>query len=246
LNKLRFINLANRLKKNEDTIQNLRSKGFFVDEYTRLEASFENDIPALGCAKSHYKCISDFISNGDESSITIIEDDWRFLVSKMQLDEIISYVENSVKNWDVIQLSATDVTSSEIDRIDTKYGELRIYKILKATSTAAYIVNQDYLTTLNTLFSKSIKRMQINKTEIRKINNAYYSKGGNKIEKNVLDKAAINYHTAIDHVWGEGQFENNFIGINLQTGFCQVYESDISGYPTDNQNRQLSKTRIQI
>ena len=139
-----------------------------------------------------------------------------------------------------------DVTSSEIDRIDTKYGELRIYKILKATSTAAYIVNQDYLTTLNTLFSKSIKRMQINKTEIRKINNAYYSKGGNKIEKNVLDKAAINYHTAIDHVWGEGQFENNFIGINLQTGFCQVYESDISGYPTDNQNRQLSKTRIQI
>jgi GR25 family glycosyltransferase involved in LPS biosynthesis len=246
LKNLRFINLAKRQSKKDDTIQNLRSQGFYVDESTRLEAIYDSDVPALGCAKSHYECVSNFMAYTDNSAVIIIEDDWRFLVNREQLDEIISLVESSVDNWDVIQLSATDATSVEIDSLESKYGELKIYKILKATSTAAYIVRKDFLPTLNSYFSKSIKRIQINMDEIIKINNAYYSKGGNNIEKNIRDKTAVNYHTAIDHVWGEGQFENNFIGINLQTGYCQVYDSDISSYPSDNKTRQLSTTKIKI
>lgn len=237
-----YINLDDRVDKREVTEINLTEYGLGGKNFKRFSAVREVDIPALGCSKSHYMAIANFVVYSKKEFVFIIEDDWRFSV---QISEIERYVELLYRNnpeFKVLLLSATDALSSDngIIKLDERVNAV---PILKSTSTAAYVLNRKYALELNSIFSKSIERIARNSKEIVDINRDYYSKNGNKDKDVVSKKVAVNVLTALDHVWGELSINGGFYSLNYRVGFCDELSSDISGYSINNADRQFAKKR---
>lgn len=240
----RYINLDSREDKRKATEENLFLHGFAIDSDTRFRASIDTLIPALGCARSHYACLAGLLAHSGADAYLIIEDDWRFYIEYKDLIKIVTAINANIPDWNVIQLSATDAISTPMQSIACDLATINASRLLQANSAGAYVVKSDFAVTLNHCFAKSIKMFQENRETVHEINKNYYSPGGNKVPKYYHEKNSVDMRMAIDWTWGEWQWMYNFIGIDVATGYCHVYASDISAFPTDNKDRQFSKTRI--
>ena len=127
-----YINLENRKDRNKQFIRQL--KGFSTN-YKRLNATYHEDFGALGCSKSHIRCLENAIQE-DLDNVLVFEDDFKFIRNKRKVyDEITNFIKNE-KTWDVLLLSCNMEERTPYNKI--------VDKVTNSQTASGYLVNKHY------------------------------------------------------------------------------------------------------
>jgi GR25 family glycosyltransferase involved in LPS biosynthesis len=133
-----YINLIDRVDRNEHMIQELSRMGFSKTKIHRLDAVYNQICGHLGCTDSHIKAL-DFARNQQWKRFMILEDDFHFKLSIPETDNILkTFFDKYQDNWDVFMLATVWTQKKDTD-IDC------IKKIISGTTTSGYLVNMNYL-----------------------------------------------------------------------------------------------------
>lgn len=152
-----LISLNHRADRRDAFKKNIESNGFESNEFKTIEAIENKDFGALGCAKSHVKALSYFLTNTENQYCCIFEDDFNFRQSKTISEGVINKIINDFNKWNVILLSGTFVTP--MPTVSSTHNHA-INKVFEANSTSGYIVNRKYTNTLISIFIDSIVLME--------------------------------------------------------------------------------------
>lgn len=132
-----YINLDSRTDRWEH-IENI-FYNFDIDKYQRFSAVYHDD-GIIGCGKSHLKVLELARERGYKN-VLIIEDDFDFLISKEEFENIVEQIFINGFNGDVCMFSYNLITSCEI-------GEPHKVRVLEAQTASCYLVMSHYYDTL--------------------------------------------------------------------------------------------------
>jgi glycosyl transferase family 25 len=144
-----FINLDRRTDRRKE----------FEGECMKMEIKSErfsavsHTVPALGCSLSHIAVLKLARDRGYDC-VCIFEDDFEFLVSKEDYHQLIASLP---ENFDVVMLGYYIVSSQPHDDV---FG-----KVIAATTTSCYIVNQRFYNTLIRNLEEAVSLFQANMHE---------------------------------------------------------------------------------
>ena len=234
--KVMYINLSERSDKNEKVIKNLLAKGFLNEKIERIDAVKVSDLGTLGCVKSHIIALTNHMIFGDEEYLLVLEDDFRFTISNSTFLEYLLMLKATL-DFDVWQISATDPIFYKL----SDSAELNnIYRVIKANSTAAYLVKKSYIPKMLKYFIDSFERLTLNRDIISRIYNSYYNVDYENITEYIKKSASMLVMTThLDNVWSGGQLTNNFVAIGKEIGEIENLNSDITGRIDDQSSRQF-------
>ena len=138
IDKVIYINLEERKDRREST-ESLLGKIFEKNKIIRCNA-IKSDCGAVGCTKSHIKCL-EYAINNECKNILIVEDD--IDISKYKSEYIF---EKLVRNdYDVINLSGTNFSYNPFT-----------YKLYRCKSSGSYMVNKHYYRKLKSTFEEGL------------------------------------------------------------------------------------------
>lgn len=218
-----FINLEQSTDRAHDLLENLRAMNYPLESLERIPAVSTPRNGMLGCSKSHILALSQFLV-GDKNYALILEDDFRFTISFELFSQLLELLNSPNLNWDVFQLSARDATGYRIGSVTINNKKVDIMRILKAGSTAAYLVRREFAYILIKDFLDSACHIENNFGFIESI---LLSARNNRCAETL--KAKHNIMTiACDHMWHKSQLSAKFIGINATIGFPGSYLSAIT------------------
>lgn len=100
--------------------------------------------PQVGCAMSHMKALS-HARQHEFTSIMILEDDFTFHTSRVQLDQQLTRLFSYYPNWEVVQLSTVNSKT-----VPTRTPG--ITKVIRADTTAGYLVRDTAIIPLFNIF----------------------------------------------------------------------------------------------
>jgi GR25 family glycosyltransferase involved in LPS biosynthesis len=129
-NKHFYINLDIRKDRNAECITELKKLG--IKKPNRFSAIVD-DIPLIGCAKSHIACLEKAKSLGWDY-VLIFEDDIKIESKKKCLEKVNKYIKQDF--WDVLYLGCWNVKPPIVKN--------DIAKVVKAWTTHAYIIKSHY------------------------------------------------------------------------------------------------------
>lgn len=136
--------------KNETTEREIKKIDPTLSRTLKID-SVENKIPALGITQSHIAALQEFVKNNAWNTCLILEDDFHFTDTNTALiNRTIKYFMDTVKNYDMLLLSANDNDSKTED---TEYPFIN--KIKTTSNKSAYIITRKYLFKLLGNFMKS-------------------------------------------------------------------------------------------
>ena len=136
INKYHFyINLSERSKKNEDTIEEL--KRFGISKPNRFEA-IKHEIGIVGCVQSHIKCI-ELAKERDYPFVCIFEDDVVFRDIEKCRDMLNKYIDY---DYDVLYIGCR-ILNNKYEFITEE-----LIRINKAYTFHAYIIKSHYYDTI--------------------------------------------------------------------------------------------------
>jgi glycosyl transferase family 25 len=146
-----YINLESRTDRKIHVEKQLKKIGITAERFNAIK------LPngALGCSMSHLKCI-ELAKQNDWDSVLIVEDDIKFLNTKLFISQLNMFFELH-NNWDVVLLAGNNVPPYEtID--DT------CIKVSKCQTTTGYIVKKHYYNILIDNIRNSITNLIKNPT----------------------------------------------------------------------------------
>jgi len=195
-----LINLDKRTDRLIKFIENISECGFDPSTITRLSAIEDTDFGGVGCAKSHVWALTDFIVNSSQKYCIVLEDDFRFIKSKSELNDALKKIEFINPLFKVFLLTCLQPISFPI-------GVGEVHEIFEGHCTAGYIVSREYTPTLLSCFYRSIMMME---------------KYRNKQPRNLIyDRFAI------DQDWKKYQREGGWYSTVPQIGTHEASYSDI-------------------
>jgi glycosyl transferase, family 25 len=196
------INLDHRTDRYASFVSSCNQNSLESSEIFRISASYEPDFGGLGCAKSHLRTLTHFLTCSSNQHCAIFEDDfsWNNDVSLLN-SEFKIFVKN-IPNYNVFLLSGAHVIKGEaITHLSDHY------EIFESSTASGYIVNRNYIPVLINIFSNSILMME----KYKKVN----------------ERELIYSRFAIDQVWKSEQRKGNwFAKIPMHGKQCPSY-SDI-------------------
>jgi glycosyl transferase family 25 len=133
IEKIIYINLEERSDRKELLLKELSNISNIDDKLIRFNAIKDTKHGAIGCTKSHIKCLEMAIKN-NWNNVLILEDDavWN------NYDNGIQILNNLMSNqFDVILLGGTFINLNN-----------ETFKLNKAQATTAYVVSNHYFKTL--------------------------------------------------------------------------------------------------
>jgi len=150
--KIYYINLDHR-KDRCAHINNELSK-FSIDQnkIKRISGIYIKNFGPLGCAKSHYLALQDFINSKEETCV-ILEDDFEFLFEPEYINNLLQQVFDNKINFDVLMLSANILNS-----IKTEFNF--IDKIIDAQTLSGYCVSKNFAPILLNNYRESIYNLE--------------------------------------------------------------------------------------
>jgi hypothetical protein len=143
-----YINLDHRKDRKTSIVEKINKMGFNPEIVHRIPAIHNKECGHIGCGLSHIKALDLAIQN-NWKRILILEDDFRFSVSRNVFDAYMTEATNVA--WDVLLLTKCQGNFKE-----TK-GHLQ--KVVYCTTTPGYIVNDHYYKTLKANFMESVDIM---------------------------------------------------------------------------------------
>lgn len=127
-----YINLNRRTDRRAEIEQEFAEKGLIVERFPAIEYT----PGAIGCNLSHIEVLKMAKSRGYES-VMIFEDDFQFLVSKEEWDQLIAQLP---KSYDVVMLGYNLKQTQP-------YSEI-FDKVIEGQTTSGYIVHSRFYDTL--------------------------------------------------------------------------------------------------
>lgn len=198
-----LISLEHRSDRREDFIDNIKKQGFAEDQFNWLVAIEDKNFGGLGCAKSHLLALCEFVTKNDSPYCCIVEDDFRFRISKPEIENLINLIDTDY-NWDVFMLAGTQIvgipTSLEIH-------PHKIEKLFEGNTSSGYILKRSYA-----------KKLMVNMLEC--------IEGMERFR--FLEPRKLVYHSfALDQVWKFMQRKDNWYCTNPMAGYQAEGFSDI-------------------
>ena len=141
-----YINLDHREDRKASILKQVSDIGFNPAIVHRIPAILNKQCGHLGCGESHVKALELAIERGWNRTL-ILEDDFRFDVSRTRLDEYLT--EADQESWDVLLLAKGHSS------LHDKKGNMR--KVKSCTTASGYIVQKPYYTTLHSNFADSVR-----------------------------------------------------------------------------------------
>lgn len=192
-----YVNLANKTERKQKLLENLKQLDIPDNMIHRIDANYNEHCGHLGCSKSHIKGIN-LAKQNNWKRFLVLEDDFRFKLSKDKIFNMLSDIYQKLNNnWDVIMLSSH--TNNYDVKIDTQYNNLKKPQYL--TGTCSYIVNSNYLDTLQNNYVEGMQLLEKEVDEFKKT----------KIDpiRGKSDKLA-NTWVALDRHWTKLQKKDNW------------------------------------
>ena len=145
IEKIIYINLEERSDRKELLLKELSNIPNIDDKLIRFNAIKDTIYGAIGCTKSHIKCLEMAIKN-NWKNVLILEDDamWNNYDNRIQiLDNLMS------NQFDVILLGGTFISLNE-----------KTFKLNKAQTAIAYVVSNHYFKTLLDNYIEGLQNLE--------------------------------------------------------------------------------------
>jgi GR25 family glycosyltransferase involved in LPS biosynthesis len=214
INKYFIINLKHRTDRLKHILNECNKVNIDKNKIEIIEAVYEPELGALGCAKSHIIALEKFISSNDQTCI-VFEDDFTFIKDKNYIDEKINYIWD--KNWDVILLAGNIIN---IQKNNDSFS-----KVIEVWTTSGYLINKKYASILLNNFIES-------KTKLEEIQN-------NILEDNLIyDKKMIEYEREVQKLM---YFKLHSKINSLKKPEKKDFNKEISEYNIDQNWKKLQK-----
>ena len=149
IDKIYIINLKYRTDRLEHIIGELNKVNVDKNKVEIIEAVYEPELGALGCAKSHIIALEKFIFSKNKNCL-ILEDDFSFVKDRKYIDNKLNSIINN--DWDVIMFSGN---IRKIDQINESFA-----KVIEIWTTSGYLVNQNYASKILDNFKESREELQ--------------------------------------------------------------------------------------
>ena len=146
-----IINLKHRTDRLEHILEELEKVEIDKNKIQIVEAIYEPELGALGCAKSHIIALEKFMSSNYKNCL-ILEDDFTFIKEREYIDQKINYIMDNL-NWDVILLAGYILKVKE----DIKNN---IAKVIDVQTTSGYIINKNFASSLLNNYNESVLELQ--------------------------------------------------------------------------------------
>ena len=146
IDKIIYINLNRRIDRKEEIENELNN---FNLNYERFEAI---DIPGfgcVGCSKSHLAVLK-IAKQNNYKNILILEDDFKFLVSKEEFEKNLTDFFSLNLHFDVCMLSYG------LEKWEELHDNNVVNRMLKSLTTSGYIVNNHYYDKLIEIYETSV------------------------------------------------------------------------------------------
>jgi GR25 family glycosyltransferase involved in LPS biosynthesis len=148
------INLKHRTDRLENIIKELQSMEVDEKKIRRINAIYDKEFGALGCAQSHRLALSMFMKDKEASNCLILEDDFMFSRDKTYVDSTLNEVFDNLKKWDVLMVSGNLVS------VDARKDNEKYVKVYDAQTTSGYAVTKEFAPKLIDCFKKSEENMK--------------------------------------------------------------------------------------
>ena len=149
IDKIIYINLNKRTDRREQIEKELND---FDLSYERFEAIEVPEFGCLGCGKSHLQVLKLAIERKYEH-ILMLEDDFRFLVSKEEFEKQLSDFFNLQMDYDVCFISYN------LRRYEPLENNI-VNKVLEVQSASGYIIHKKYYDTLIELYEYAMPLLE--------------------------------------------------------------------------------------
>jgi len=149
-----IINLKHRTDRLEQIMNDLKVMEVDEKKIRRINAIYDKEFGALGCAQSHRLALSMFLKDKEAKNCLILEDDFMFSRDKTYVDATLTEVFESLKKWDVLMLSGNLVS------IDARRENEKYVKVYDAQTTSGYAVTKEFAPKLVECFKKSEENMK--------------------------------------------------------------------------------------
>lgn len=149
-----IINLKHRTDRLEEIMKELKMMDIDEKKIKRINAIYDKEFGALGCAQSHRLALSMFLKDKEVKNCLILEDDFMFSRDKTYVDATLTEVFQSLKKWDVLMLSGNLVS------IDARRENEKYVKVYDAQTTSGYAVTKEFAPKLVECFKKSEENMK--------------------------------------------------------------------------------------
>jgi glycosyl transferase family 25 len=152
-----YINLEHRKDRNKQILNEFKKINLDKNKIIRIDAIRNKYNGHIGCAKSHVKSLK-LAKKMNLKNVIIFEDDFIFTLSKEDIDKKINMFLNHFKNdWDVIQLTTY---YKKLDNLNNKEIDKHVKKVIYATTSSAYIIQDHFYDKLIENLSSSINKME--------------------------------------------------------------------------------------
>lgn len=146
-----YINLDERTDRKDSLLEQLKYVGADFNKVKRISAVKNVQMPYLGCAMSHLKCLEDFEENHYKNCL-ILEDDFLFRDFEYAKTSLNRFFYQNV-SWDVLMFSGN---TRQIQRSTIT----NLAKVISVQTTSGYAVNRPFLNILKENIVESIQNLQ--------------------------------------------------------------------------------------
>ena len=137
IDKILIINLKHRTDRKKEMLKQINRLNLSIHKFEFIEAIYDKQNGALGCTKSHLKCLNYALEN-NLNNVCIIEDDYDFIKDIQLFNQKLLNFFIKIENWDVLLL----YMSNHGPPINIQTNFNNIYENYWSQSTACYILNK--------------------------------------------------------------------------------------------------------
>jgi len=140
-----YINLDSREDRREQFEEECKKMNINVERFSAIK----NSNGAIGCSESHIAVLKR-ARDLKLDSVIIFEDDFQFLVSRKELDEIVSNLPN---NYDIVMLS---YAIKQYQPFNDMFG-----KVIESQTFSGYIVHSRFYDTIISNWETSLELLKL-------------------------------------------------------------------------------------
>lgn len=147
LPKVYYINLAHRIDRNKQLLEELKNINYPNEKIIRVDAIFDK-LGSTGCGLSHIKAFElGLKTEHDIDYIMVLEDDFRWKYDKKIVRNVLSQIMDN-NNWNVILLACNGYTSEYNTFFD---------KVENCQTTSGYIIKIKYIPKLLEIWKRDME-----------------------------------------------------------------------------------------
>lgn len=203
---IRIVSLSNHQGRRSLIARDMKRCGF-EDDFDFFAAHRVDALGQLGCAKSHLAVIGEFITQFDQSFdyLLVLEDDAEISFCRDKLLSLLERVDESLADWDVIQLGLNEPILADPVNIDGSYP---YSLVLRSYGTFGYLIHKNSAAKVFELFKTSVDLLSQNFELIQTLKRMATNGSENERSWGGYSLRRLFEVAAIDNIWATLQLSH--------------------------------------